>query len=269
MSPMSNRITLDELTADEALLGPWYSGDPPAADACVAHPKGAAAHALLTALNADEGAKGIIRILAKSAEDKRLIRCYLDAMLDQPKLKAMVKRSQPEQISLHGGLRIVIDLNEARLTKDVVATIALDASVGGWVAYHFLEPWRRPGGPAYRDCTQADFDREIELVLDDMVASGEIKPDQRHRVFFVRWALPSKGRPKEQPSVFDHPLTKPEAGPPSEPAPDPDQLLEQKLKRRQAKPRPRAYTKAVEARRREEANEKIADHFARIKQRGV
>ena len=71
----------------------------------------------------------------KSSEEKRQVRNYWDAfVLDQPKLKAMVRKAMPEVIHLHGGLSLVVDMNDVRLAKDAVATIVLDPTVDEAIA---------------------------------------------------------------------------------------------------------------------------------------
>jgi hypothetical protein len=89
-------------------VSPWLPATAPT-------PKEAAARAVLAALNSPEGAKGKVRILVVTNEDKRLVKNFLDAFLsDVPALKRMVRKvAQDGSVFFHGGVSIGIDTNEA------------------------------------------------------------------------------------------------------------------------------------------------------------
>ena len=99
MSDQPAHLSFEE--ACKTIFSAWYDGKDLAAGDRVATPKDAAARAVVAALNAADGAKGTIRILVQTAEQKRLTRNYLDAfLLDQPRLAPMVRKMAPELISL-------------------------------------------------------------------------------------------------------------------------------------------------------------------------
>lgn len=70
----------------------------------------------MACLNTHAGQRGVVRILVRSADEKRSVRNFVDAfLLDEPRLKPMVKRMMPEKVILHGGISLVIDSNDVRL----------------------------------------------------------------------------------------------------------------------------------------------------------
>jgi hypothetical protein len=186
-------LSLDGLCS--GALAPWFSGETIAAGDRVATPKEAAARAVLAALNSPEGAKGKVRILVITNEDKRLVKNYLDAFLhDVPALKRMVRKvAQDGTVSLHGGVSIVIDTNEARLAKDSIATIILDERANEAIATIWWE--------------SADESREQCAIRHGYSA------DQVHQLIFIRWWGLGERPQVEQPKFTEdgRPF---EAGPP-------------------------------------------------------
>lgn len=250
-------LTFEE--ARDGILSPWFSGADLAAGTRIADAKGAAAHGLLAALNVNEGQRGVVRILVQSAEQKREVINFLTAFLsDEPRLKRLLKRATPDTFHLHGNVSIHVDANSARLGKDVIAQIVLDPTADAPIGSVWIEPGE----------TKADA-----------AARCGWKPEQVSQLMSIRWLDPARG---EVATPIQHPLDPPiEAGPPvdrdhaahgrdhgaqSAPAPssravppDPADLAAAEQK----------WNEACRELERERERQKIADHFSRIRQRGV
>jgi hypothetical protein len=230
-------LTLDALTS--GALAPWFKGSGVAAGDKVATPRDAAAAAVLAALNSPEGSKGKIRILVTNIEDRRLTKNFLDAFLsDVPALKRMVRKvSQDGSVLLHGGVTIVIDMNEARLAKDSIATIILDAAANEAI------------GTVWWD---QDETRE------ECAVRCGYRPDQAPDLRFIRWLRPGEG-PVQQ-CIEPTPDGRIEAGPPAD-----DQVVVNEV----ADPADMAaaeakWLKAKEVLAREAQNERLAEGYARM-----
>jgi hypothetical protein len=231
-------LTLDGLCS--GALAPWFSGESIAAGDRVATPKEAAARAVLAAPNSPEGAKGKVRILVVTNEDKRLVKNFLDAFLsDVPALKRMVRKvAQDGSVFLHGGVSIVIDTNEARLAKDSIATIILDERANEAIA------------SIWRDQDETEEECAVRHGYD---------ASQVSQLRFIRWLRPGE-RPASEP-VKPTPDGRVEAGPPDDArhgaqdarAPDHDRLAQEQR-----------YREAVARLERERINEKLAEGYRRM-----
>jgi hypothetical protein len=241
------------------IFAPWFTDGAIPAGEAVGTPKEAARKAIIAAMDAPKNTKGVIRVIADTPESKREARHFLDAMFEHPKLKIMVKKLSPDAISLHGGLRVELDLNGHRLVSNCVATIRIDPRVSDAIGFIWL-----------------DIDYDTGTIEDTAAVLAErgIDPALADRYQTFRWQTPEEAKFAPKPHWDE-----PQAGPPADnaqhgaddaqhgvhgapPAPDPVQERLDKADRdREAQ---KKYDEAREQRRRDEINEKLRAGYRRM-----
>jgi hypothetical protein len=92
-------------------------------------------------------------------------------LLDEPRLKKMVKRMTPDAIHLHGGIAITVDTNDVRLARDAIATVVLDPMADKPLA----TLWLNDGETREEAAARAGYD-----------------PADAARLRFVRWLTPDE-----------------------------------------------------------------------------
>ena len=243
---MSNdqKLTYEEATGEGGVFSPWFTdGAIPVGDR-VTTPREAAVKAILAAVNAPKGTKGVIRIVVTTAEEKRLTRCYIEAMLAEPRLKGTVKRMAPDAIHLHGGLRIELDLNGVRLVSDAVATITVDPTADAAIGTIWWE---------------SDTETREQCAERHGFAAADVP-----RLVFIRWLAPGEGKVEK---IEPTPDGRIEAGPPPEAGSAEDALDDRKTGLASHGPDPEAiarYNKGKEDLERERINEQLRAGYRKM-----
>jgi hypothetical protein len=257
------KLSYEQAVAD--LLAPWHNGENLAAGQRVSSPKEAAVRGLVAAINTNDE-KGTVRVLVQNVEQKRLVRSYWEAFFaDEPRLRPLLRKVMPDSIKLNGGVELIVDQNEARLAKNLIAQIVLDPSVNDAIGAIW---WDSEDETREEAAIRAGYtaDQEPQLLVVRWLRDDEVKANPE------LVAAPSNltGPPKEDagPTV-SHQAPGGETGE-TPVARDPSEVLQDRLdkaaREREAQQR---YEAAVEQRRREETNarvraglKKISDGFA-------
>jgi hypothetical protein len=248
--------------AVEDLLAPWHNGENLAAGQRVSSPKEAAVRGLVAAINTNDE-KGTVRVLVQNVEQKRLVRSYWEAFFaDEPRLRPLLRKVMPDSIKLNGGVELIVDQNEARLAKNLIAQIVLDPSVNDAIG----AIW---------------WDSEDETWEEAAIRAG-YTADQEPQLLIVRWLRDDEVKANPELVAAPSNLT----GPPADAAPhgDPDaqqgaspasphaaydhkdidplqERLDKAAREREAQ---KKYDEAIEARKREEVNARVRAGLKRI-----
>ena len=108
-----------------ALLEPW--AQPPASDGtCITSPREAAARATYEAAVTHAKAKGTVLVTCTDAASARACLDYLRSFFsDQPQLAKLLKKTEGDGVTLHGGTKVVVTTDATRRPRDLLATIRL------------------------------------------------------------------------------------------------------------------------------------------------